>query len=364
MNSDDFNELIGIFVTETQDFLQILETNLLAIESSGEVEARSHAVQNLFRAAHSIKGSALMFGFETLSTAAHCLEDSFAILRDRADLSQINPTTITALLQGVDLLRTIANQVCQPEGKDKDNVDTVQATSVAEVDAIAQILAQLETQYTKPTASSNGSSLNSRANLQTIKKIFEQDLLPVFNHLETELSQVKSETIDQTVATLNQIYYQLSGVAGMLQLAEFGQITEYLRVLIDTPHLSVEILQRQGWEIAQNLQSARTQLLQGEAITLQPLNGTEAKGLRTEEHAVSTQEAPVEDSSTPFSSVSNGTEVKELRTEEHAVSTQETPVEDSSTPFSILSPQSSALTCFFPHRLATPDNSRRPRTPK
>jgi chemosensory pili system protein ChpA (sensor histidine kinase/response regulator) len=341
MNSDDFNELIGIFVTETQDFLQALETNLLAIESSHEVEARSQAVQNLFRAAHSIKGSALMFGFETLSTAAHCLEDSFAILRDRADLSQINPTTITALLQGVDLLRTIANQVSQPEGK--DNVETVQATSVAEVEAIAQILAQLETQYTKPTASSNGSTLNNRANLQTIKKIFEQDLLPVFNHLETELSQVTAETLDQTVATLNQIYYQLSGVAGMLQLAEFGQITEYLRVLIDTPHLSVELLQRQGWEIAQNLQSARTQLLQGEAITIQPLNGTEAKGLRTEEHAVSTQEAPVEDSSSLFSAVSNGTEVKRLRTEEHAVSTQEAPVEDSSTPFSILSPQPSVL---------------------
>ncbi|MEW5858129.1 MAG: hybrid sensor histidine kinase/response regulator, partial [Cyanobacteriota bacterium] len=338
MNSDDFNELIGIFITETQDFLQVLETNLLAIESSGEVEARSQAVQNLFRAAHSIKGSALMFGFETLSTAAHCLEDGFAILRDRADLSQINPTTITALLQGVDLLRTIANQVCQPEGR--DNVETVQATSVAEVEAIAQILAQLETQYTKPPASSNGSSLNSRANLQTIKKIFEQDLLPVFNHLETELSQVKSETLEQAIATLNQVYYQLSGVAGMLQLAEFGQIVEYLRTLIDTPHLSVELLQKQGWEIAQNLQSARTQLLQGEAITIHPLNGTEEKGLRAEEQAVSTQEVPVEDS---LSVLSNGAEVKGLRTEEHAVLTQEVPVEDSSTPLSALSPQSSVL---------------------
>ena len=52
MNSDDFNELIGIFITETQDFLQVLETNILTIESSGEVEARSQEVQNLFRAAH------------------------------------------------------------------------------------------------------------------------------------------------------------------------------------------------------------------------------------------------------------------------------------------------------------------------
>ncbi|MBD1891638.1 hybrid sensor histidine kinase/response regulator [Coleofasciculus sp. FACHB-SPT9] len=343
MNSDDFNELIGIFVTETQEFLQSLEANLLLIESSSEVEARSQAVQNLFRAAHSIKGSALMFGFETLSTAAHCLEDSFAILRDRADLAQINPTTITALLQGVDLLRTIANQVCQPEGK--DNGATMQATSVAEVEAIAQILAQLENQYTKPAASSNGSSLNNRANLQTIKRIFEQDLLPVFNHLETELSQVKPETLEQTIATLNQVYYQLSGVAGMLQLAEFGQIVEYLRTLIDTPHLSVELLQKQGWEIAQNLQSARTQLLQGEAITIQPLNGTELKGLRTEELGLrseeailSTPESPVDNSSIPFS---NRTEVTGLRTEEPAISTPELPVEDSSTPASLLSPQSS-----------------------
>ncbi|MGL4376347.1 MAG: hybrid sensor histidine kinase/response regulator, partial [Microcoleaceae cyanobacterium] len=89
-----------------------------------------------------------------------------------------------------------------------------------------------------------------------------------FNSLETELSQVTESELSQTLNTLNQIYYQLSGVAGMLQLTEFAQITEGLRTLIDTPNLTAEKLQSTGWAIAQNLQTARQQILTGEVINI------------------------------------------------------------------------------------------------
>ena len=86
MDAKDLDRLIGSFMAEAEEFLQILETNLLAVEGQTSANRRAQAVKEMFRAAHSIKGSALMFGFENLGAAAHDLEDCFMILRDRPTL--------------------------------------------------------------------------------------------------------------------------------------------------------------------------------------------------------------------------------------------------------------------------------------
>nr|WP_290222311.1 response regulator [Trichocoleus desertorum] len=254
MNAKDLDRLIGAFIAETEEFLQILETNLLAIESNSQINHRAEAVKELFRAAHSIKGSALMFGFESLSAAAHDLEDCFAILRDRVDLVQLDAPTITALLQGVDCLKTIANS--HSHGKDE---------FLAELQAIAQIKVQLEARYKREPAPAI-SVMNAPANYEVLKAIFEHELPMVLNLLEAELSQAKPETLTTTVTVLSKVYYQLSGVAGMLQLPEFGRIADPLEALLTSPDLTFEQLQQQGWAIAQNLQMARQQVLKGQPI--------------------------------------------------------------------------------------------------
>src|SRR4028118_2393538 len=110
MNSEDFHQLIGAFFAESQEFLQLLETNLLAMESSSAGDVRSQLVKEMFRAAHSIKGSALMLGFEELAKAAHVLEDCFAIVRDGTNISNLNQGTISVLLAGVDHLKKITSK--------------------------------------------------------------------------------------------------------------------------------------------------------------------------------------------------------------------------------------------------------------
>ncbi|MCL1475620.1 hybrid sensor histidine kinase/response regulator [Argonema antarcticum A004/B2] len=275
MNDDDFNDLIGVFIAETQEFLQSMEENLLAMEGSSTAEERSQAVKTLFRLAHSIKGSASIFGFESLSKAAHCLEDSFAILRDRVELSQLEPQTVTALLQGVDRLRIIADIVCEGKGNIRADratpSDRSESAIATHFEAIVQIEAQLEAKYGKKEQK-NITSSNSIVNIDSIKAIFEFELPSVFNQLEAELSQSTTDTLPQTLVAINNIYYQISGVAGILQISYLAEIANQLRALIDTPDLTVEQLQSSGWALAQNLQTIRTQVLQGEAITVQPLD--------------------------------------------------------------------------------------------
>ena len=265
MNDDDLNELIDAFTAETQEFLQSMETNLLAMETVG-LKERQAAVKEMFRAAHSIKGAGSMLGFQNVSAAAHTLEDCFVILRDRTDLSALEPTTVSVLLQGVDVLKKIATEAIQ-----HSDVSTPDQTE--NLEAIAQIHAQFELKFRKlepppvPTVSRSAAP-------ETLKLIFEHELPLIFNRLETELSQADEADLPKTVTALNQVYYQLSGLAGMLQLPDFGKVAEPLRDLIDSPDLTLEKLQFEGWSIAQNLQTARQQLLAGRAIELPQISPT------------------------------------------------------------------------------------------
>ncbi|MEG5138190.1 hybrid sensor histidine kinase/response regulator [Microcoleus sp. A6-C6] len=259
MNDDDLNELIDAFTAETQEFLQSMETHLLAMESA-DLKGRQAAVKEMFRGAHSIKGAGSMLGFQNVSAAAHTLEDCFVILRDRTDLSALEQATVTILLQGVDALKKIAIEAIQ-------HSDVTTPDQTANLEAIAQIHAQFEAKYGKPEPPPVPPASQSPAP-ETLKLIFEHELPPIFNRLETELSQASEADLPKSVTALNQVYYQLSGLAGMLQLPDFGTVAEPLRDLIDSKDLTLQRLQSDGWAIAQNLQTARQQILDGRAIEL------------------------------------------------------------------------------------------------
>ena len=268
MNDDDLNELIDAFTAETQEFLQSMETHLLAMEASG-LKERQAAVKEMFRAAHSIKGAGSMLGFQNVSAAAHTLEDCFVILRDRTDLSALEPTTVTVLLQGVDILKKIATEAIQ-------HSDVITPDQTENLQAIAQIHDQFEAKYGKPEPPPVPTVSRSPAP-ETLKLIFEHELPPIFNRLETELSQASEADLPKSVTALNQVYYQLSGLAGMLQLPDFGTVAEPLRDLIDSKDLTLQRLQSEGWAIAQNLQTARQQILDGRAIELPQISPAPAE---------------------------------------------------------------------------------------
>jgi chemosensory pili system protein ChpA (sensor histidine kinase/response regulator) len=261
MNQADFIALKGVFIAENEDSLQLLEKNILGLENNVPIQERLELVKEMFRSAHSMKGSALMFGFANLSQAAHRLEDSFAILRDRANLATVNHEVVTMLLSGVDCLRKIIHQINTEEHDDRIQ---------EELAAIAAIKSYLESIYgneEKPKLS----PLQQSSNPATLKIIFERELPPVFERLEAELSQANQNNLPKVLAAINKIYFQLSGVAGMLQLPDFAAIAESLRGLIDDSEMTLENFQLIGWAIAQNLRTAQQQILQDQPIQVEPL---------------------------------------------------------------------------------------------
>lgn len=81
-------QLMPLFLTETQDYLQALNRLLLDLEKHPDEEARRRLLSEIFRVAHTLKGSARTVRFEHIGALAHSLETLFArVQRGQVPLS-------------------------------------------------------------------------------------------------------------------------------------------------------------------------------------------------------------------------------------------------------------------------------------
>jgi two-component system, chemotaxis family, sensor kinase CheA len=86
----DLRRFLDLYVSETQEHVRLLQRSLLALERE---EAGGVAVDEAFRAAHTIKGLSAAMGYREVAGLAHLLEDRLEALRAgtlRADGSLID----------------------------------------------------------------------------------------------------------------------------------------------------------------------------------------------------------------------------------------------------------------------------------
>ncbi len=101
---------LPIFLAETDEHLQVLDDGLLRLERQ---EYDSELIQQIFRAAHTLKGSAGMIGHQRLVELTHALEMAFDGIR-KNDLV-VNGQLVDICLDAVDGLRLLRDEVV--EGK-------------------------------------------------------------------------------------------------------------------------------------------------------------------------------------------------------------------------------------------------------
>lgn len=255
MNADDMQALMGVFLAESQEFLQILETEVLQLESSHTPQTISQSVKALFRAAHSLKGSASMFGFQDLSVAAHCLEDCFGILRDN-NVSAIEAEIVTQLLQGVDYLKALLDPIGDPNS-------TVNPEEVSQF--LTSLKQELERQYSSPRKAVN---TDFEANQTIIKAIFEGELPIVLETFSALLAEVTPDNLIPTTEKLSHLQEQLAGVASMLQLSALQELANSWQVLLNASPLILDTLQGEGAILLEALDRLHQQVVEGQTSVL------------------------------------------------------------------------------------------------
>lgn len=102
----DVSQYLEIFIDETSEHIQSLSDNIMALEN----EPENHDVINeIFRAAHSLKGMAGTMGFKRMQHLTHDMENVFQEVR--SDKIKVNGDMIDVLFQCLDAIEGYLNQI-------------------------------------------------------------------------------------------------------------------------------------------------------------------------------------------------------------------------------------------------------------
>ena len=122
MDTANQQRILGYFIEEAKEHLQTLEQGILQLSTAVR---DAETVNEMFRAAHSVKGGAAMLGYTSIQKTAHRLEDSFKILKD-------NPVDVdhkleTLFLNGYDHLQDLIERLeSSADFSDNDAVEILQ----------------------------------------------------------------------------------------------------------------------------------------------------------------------------------------------------------------------------------------------
>jgi chemosensory pili system protein ChpA (sensor histidine kinase/response regulator) len=95
-------EVLSYFAPEAQEYLESLEAQLLRLDKE---QQNSELINQLFRTAHTLKGSAYTVGFQSIGDLTHYVEDFMGAVRDGR--VKILPGHTDVLLRSVDVVRLL-----------------------------------------------------------------------------------------------------------------------------------------------------------------------------------------------------------------------------------------------------------------
>ena len=95
-------QILGYFIEEAREHINTIEQGLLNLAITLK---DSEMMNEVFRAAHSLKGGASMLGLSSIQHTSHCLEDWFRILQEHPVKIDLNLESL--LLDICDRLKTL-----------------------------------------------------------------------------------------------------------------------------------------------------------------------------------------------------------------------------------------------------------------
>ena len=127
------DELIGEFLAETSESLDVIDEELVKFEADPTDRA---TLDNIFRLLHTIKGTCGFLGLERLEAIAHAGETLLGKFRDGDMIA--DSTAVTVVLKSLDRIKEITNGLEQngvePAGEDRDLIDRLEALSMGKGD--------------------------------------------------------------------------------------------------------------------------------------------------------------------------------------------------------------------------------------
>jgi chemotaxis protein histidine kinase CheA len=236
MDPEKQKQITMYFIEEANEHLQTIESGLLNLQSMMDDQ---ETINEVFRAAHSIKGGAAMLGFTSIQHLSHIFEDHFKVLRENVKIP-VDQELQTLFLKGYDKLQELLDLLQSPFGLSKEAGEAV----VRDSDPIfAQLKIHLDrllnsdssTQIETVTQFLEASAVDTKAMVAT----FQADI-PV--KLRDMLQLFKQPDSPKARQNLQSICAQLIKTGEQFKLDRWCEMMDAVKVVVGNPNNQFRVL--------------------------------------------------------------------------------------------------------------------------
>lgn len=239
----EMDENLSVFISESVELLEDMESALLDMESNpGDDEL----INRVFRAAHTIKGNAGLFGYDQIIDFTHVMESLLVEVRNC--IIPVSSELVSLLIRGKDLIGSLVDELIGKSEADKD--DLAEVTALMEKyleDPHAVALAGQE----KPEVSSEKQSGIYTIDLKLGSETFQQGFSPkaIFRELgelgEIISAEFRSESIPALESYDPELCYLewtifLDSACAKKEISEIFEFMDGAEVHILPPESSIE----------------------------------------------------------------------------------------------------------------------------
>ncbi|MEA5509672.1 Hpt domain-containing protein [Crocosphaera sp. UHCC 0190] len=190
----DQQKILGYFIEEAKEHLETLETGLLELSAVVKDQER---LNEMFRAAHSIKGGAAMLGYGSIQKIAHRLEDAFKILKENTVPTDQKLESL--FLKAYDVLQNLVDKLQGTFGLKPEEADVI-------VQQSEPFFVELQT-YLNQILDGGTSAISSESDEDSFEQV--KDLLKQMLSLFKEKTNSENRQMLQKLCTqLGQVFPQ------------------------------------------------------------------------------------------------------------------------------------------------------------
>jgi chemosensory pili system protein ChpA (sensor histidine kinase/response regulator) len=241
MQSEQQQRIMEYFIEEAKDHLNTIEQGLLSLQST--IDDRE-MINEVFRAAHSVKGGAAMLGLSSIQQTSHRLEDCFKVLQESPIKADYPLESL--FLQVFDTLQALLEQLQAPLGLTDEAANDIMSEAepvFQELNAHLETLVQQAERSSVATVEASQVALAytqmNTGNSKTLPATFKRDVLV---ELREMLQLFKQQDLPEHREALQHHCRRLARLGESLSLPSWGELLETARAAIAVESNSYRLL--------------------------------------------------------------------------------------------------------------------------
>ncbi|MBE9159469.1 response regulator [Nodosilinea sp. LEGE 06152] len=257
MLPEDQKRILGYFIEEAKDHLNTIEQGLLNLAATVD---DSEMMNEVFRAAHSVKGGAAMLGLNSIQRTSHRMEDFFKVMKE----SPVRPDRDleTMLLQIFDGLQEQLEQLQSPFGLTNDQAKEIMAPlepifvqAEAHLDALVAAAPAMAPAAPAPRPAVVAATAHPETS--ALQLVFRSDIPALLRDMLATFKQPDGKASRQELGRLCQRLYS---IGEQFELAQWCALSQAVERAIANPEQTYRTL---APVVIKDLKQAQDQVLGG-----------------------------------------------------------------------------------------------------